>query len=706
MSKKYFERLKIKYIFAFIFYAVGVMGVLWAFTDTYKGTVRSTALPVMLIICLVVFILAQNKKAYFIHIAILALLSAAFVYCKWESIMPYMANVVRGVTDLKSLALYDITYLIIAIGILIAELMALMCIVTGCTWLYFIMITVLMLVTPIVGLGISLTSAVLIFVSFISLHILKKNKSIGVCVFSLVLTGVFLAVSQNIVEKSEEDLYDIADDAESLIIDNANSFIFNRLSDFDSGIINRGNNHQSGRDVMELWLSEQPNEDLYLRGFTGGEYTGGKWEYANESQFFTKISSERGWSRWGSIVDVTYKEIYYNANSASNPSSHVKGRRITINPLTGNIKNRYYPYVERWERLTRKNNIAYVYSYFELSELNIIRDNLMGQTLRIYDDMQKNYEPYVYETYLDYPQKGQERLKALCDSSDAEGLEEITKYIQNTLAQRAEYTLKPGMAPIDEDIVDYFLFENKRGYCVHFASAAALMFRMMGIPARYVTGYKVNKGLFYPQEDGTYYAVISDKYAHAWPEIYIRDKGWIPVEVTPNLNNIIEYEENNKEQTTESTTAFPENVTENTAEEITYNTAASNKNKSLPVIVLLISAVAFVFARRVFKLNRIKNHSVRRFFADIVDMLSLKGNKFTGLERDIVQRLYSAVPDIPKEDWQRLMDIVYSEAYGNIQCSKYEKSFVSDIYGKTSEFVYSNVNIFKKIYMRLIKVWL
>ncbi len=708
MSKKNYDKLKIKYAFAFIFYVMGVMGLLRGFTDTYNGTVRTAALPIILIICLLVFIIAQNKKAYFIHIPVLAFLSAAFLYEKRENLLPYAANVIRGIADLKSLALYDITYLVIAVGLFAAELAALLCIVTDCTWLYFIAITFLMCLTPLVGAGISLFSAALIFISFIVIHILKKNKgcAMGICIFSLIVTGVFFAVSQNIADKNEEKLYDIADDAESLIIDNANYYIFNRISDYDSGNVSRGNNHQSGRDVMELWLSEKPNEDMYLRGFTGGEYLGGEWRYADESDFFTKISSERGWSRWGNIVDTVYKEIYYNANSASNPSAHVRGRRITINPLTGNIKSRYYPYAERWERLTRKTNIAYVYSYFELSELNIIRDRLVGQTLRIYDDMQNNYSPYVYDTYLDYPEKGMERLKALCEGSDAEGIDEITKFIQTALAQNAEYTLKPGMAPLDEDIVDYFLFENKRGYCVHFASAATLMFRMMGIPARYVTGYKVNKGLFYPLEDGTYYAVISDKYAHAWPEIYIKDKGWVPVEVTPSLNSIIEYDENNREETTETTSFLSESTTEKAAEEITYSGANRDKSRKLPFAVLLIVAAVFVIGRRIFMLSRIKRRSVRRYFADILDMLSLSGNSCTGLEKDIVQRLSSALAHISEKDWQRLVDIVYGEAYGNSRSSAKDKAFVRDIYFKTSEYVYKNVNIFRKVYMKLIKVWL
>ena len=114
-------------------------------------------------------------------------------------------------------------------------------------------------------------------------------------------------------------LCDAADEAESFINDNINSIIYNKGIDYDSGRINRGNNHQTGKDALELWLSDKPEEDLYLRGFSGGDYIDGQWAEADESEFFTRISTERGWSRWGNLVDTTYKEIYYNANSISDP---------------------------------------------------------------------------------------------------------------------------------------------------------------------------------------------------------------------------------------------------------------------------------------------------------------------------------------------------------------------------------------------------
>lgn len=75
----------------------------------------------------------------------------------------------------------------------------------------------------------------------------------------------------------------------------------------------------------------------------------------------------------------------------------------------------------------------------------------------------------------------------------------------------------------EENYVDAFIFDVKKGYCVHFASAMVLMLRDAGIPARYVSGY-----MFKTEND----TVLSNE-AHAWVEAYIKGVGWMTFEPTP-----------------------------------------------------------------------------------------------------------------------------------------------------------------------------
>lgn len=73
--------------------------------------------------------------------------------------------------------------------------------------------------------------------------------------------------------------------------------------------------------------------------------------------------------------------------------------------------------------------------------------------------------------------------------------------------------------------VDQFLFETRSGFCEHYASAFTIMMRAAGIPARIVTGYQ--GGI--KNED---YLLIKQSDAHAWSEVWIKDKGWLRVDPT------------------------------------------------------------------------------------------------------------------------------------------------------------------------------
>lgn len=106
--------------------------------------------------------------------------------------------------------------------------------------------------------------------------------------------------------------------------------------------------------------------------------------------------------------------------------------------------------------------------------------------------------------------------------------------IAQLLERNATYDLRTPRTPSEEDFVTYFLEESHRGYCVHFASAATLLLRTQGIPARYVSGYVASiPATTLGQNTGKYTTRVVDSNAHAWVEIYLYGYGWYPVEVTP-----------------------------------------------------------------------------------------------------------------------------------------------------------------------------
>jgi transglutaminase-like putative cysteine protease len=88
-----------------------------------------------------------------------------------------------------------------------------------------------------------------------------------------------------------------------------------------------------------------------------------------------------------------------------------------------------------------------------------------------------------------------------------------------------EYTLEPGTTSVDS--VDTTLFDSKRGFCGHFASAYAMMMRAAGVPARVVTGYL--GGEWNPVGG---YLIVRQSDAHAWTEVWLEGTGWTRIDPT------------------------------------------------------------------------------------------------------------------------------------------------------------------------------
>lgn len=188
---------------------------------------------------------------------------------------------------------------------------------------------------------------------------------------------------------------------------------------------------------------------------------------------------------------------------------------------------------------------------------------------KIYPGETKEYTYYPYlaskvfqegwneemEIWLEVPEQNQEVIQRFCEEAEISGTEEeiIQKVIQY-YQEEIPYTYRPGATPWRQDFVNYFLEKNKKGYCAHFASAATLIFRNLGIPARYVEGYAIDTdeiseegkvltdkkyedyydGYSEIGKTGVVSQNVTDADAHAWVEVYVDGRGWTPVEVTPS----------------------------------------------------------------------------------------------------------------------------------------------------------------------------
>jgi len=114
-----------------------------------------------------------------------------------------------------------------------------------------------------------------------------------------------------------------------------------------------------------------------------------------------------------------------------------------------------------------------------------------------------------------------QRLRAAA-ADDADFVQAVLQLFRR---EQFYYTLTPPRLP--DNAVDEFLFETRRGFCEHYASAFAALMRAGGIPARVVTGYQ---GGEFNRFAG--YWIVRQSDAHAWDEVWLAGRGWVRADPT------------------------------------------------------------------------------------------------------------------------------------------------------------------------------
>ncbi|MDE7177578.1 MAG: transglutaminase-like domain-containing protein [Lachnospiraceae bacterium] len=265
-------------------------------------------------------------------------------------------------------------------------------------------------------------------------------------------------------------------------------------------------------------------QPVYLKAFTGLDYVGTSWTEA-----------EAEWPGDGNMEMSLYsrESQFKDIDGAARQGFGI----MEVEKTWAGDTFEYRPYYTDYCNIEEKGSTL-VYHYYP--------DN--GESVLL-------TEKAPYERYLDVPVSCETAVRQVCEEAGFKGTEkEIAQQITEYFDENYNYTLRPGFYYGNPDYISHFLLESRKGYCAHFASAAAMLFRQMGIPARYVEGYAFsyaevveNGELVEGADYADYYRGFSeigataliqieipDAYAHAWVEIYDNERGWIVVDPTPS----------------------------------------------------------------------------------------------------------------------------------------------------------------------------
>lgn len=309
-------------------------------------------------------------------------------------------------------------------------------------------------------------------------------------------------------------------------------------------------------------------ETLYLKGFTGGDYSGNKWE---RPTFDTdKISDTLGDKFDAFPLFTTFLESRRLQNYMKTHKDIGLYAKMKVENIDANINCLYLPYYTSQEIDTEYNTYqsfatgvapvggSYTLHYYPLLHdywpVNQAPDGLKDYygSNHIYAKYIDQYDWFCYENYRSIPNEVNAYLQTLHeDIGISHTVDEQILMVQNFLAKNYKYDMQPGSTPYRQDFVQYFLETQKKGYCAHFASAATLLLRSYDIPARYVEGYAISfremsegfqamekysdwfEGDNPIGQSGVITVNVTDADAHAWVEIYRPGIGWVPYDFTP-----------------------------------------------------------------------------------------------------------------------------------------------------------------------------
>lgn len=369
-------------------------------------------------------------------------------------------------------------------------------------------------------------------------------------------------------------------------------------------------------------------EGLYLRGYVGEVYIGSGWIKTQPEQR-AKYAELFAWLHERDFYGQSqYAQLCEALGISSKSSKDGYKDAGNYSTVTVDIKNacrgwRYVPYgaADTGADPRQIGDVCVLgkglrgeteYTY-KLSDVPVQEYEVMASLLTeahfsgdpsalYYLESENAYRNFVYDTYLDVSGDAKKAISEIfrgltLPKEGRVSFRDAQMVVSAYLSSIVDYNENPRTIDGKTDFVDGFFNVTKEGYSVHYATAAALMFRYLGIPARYAEGWYIPAETMLNIKDGEPVEIGQD-FAHAWVEIYRDGVGFVPFEITPPYTDPMD--QNNMAKGGSGGAEIPPEEEEKN----TLTPLQSILIALLILLILLISAIAAAVIRR--KIKRCK----------------------------------------------------------------------------------------------------
>ena len=278
---------------------------------------------------------------------------------------------------------------------------------------------------------------------------------------------------------------------------------------------------QTGDDTVAIRVYSDRNGKIYLRLMSFGDLNNAETKWMSALPY-------------GQVLDGKYSYNYLSGIALNNAGASRSD--VFIEVMGSDYYLPYYMTTDAGNYLIQTSDVRYEGSTDKVYNLTYFSYDIVGEgvltgMLGQYSDAELAYRDWVYKNYTYVSLSG--RLEAYFNEIIAQNgwdkeqdlavlLGEVASFIQNAAAYNLDYNKTLDNS---QDIVYDFLQIYKEGICQHYATAATVLLRYLGIPARYTVGYVGDT-------KAGEWVDITTKNAHAWVEVYVGGFGWVQLEVT------------------------------------------------------------------------------------------------------------------------------------------------------------------------------
>lgn len=390
----------------------------------------------------------------------------------------------------------------------------------------------------------------------------------------------------------------------------------NGISTGINPLINLGNDLRNGAPVTAVTYTTSNAQAVYLRLATLDTFDGRSWA--------------------PSLVAPTDKDNLSSFPRASGLTGAIKQSKLTAAITVGGIDGNWLPLPYPTTKVTGTTGVWYWDTQglsVRSSNTNIGRQSYTASFVVVQPSLAQLRSPgtqqEVSKTYLDLPAKMPSIIASTAESvagsaaTDYDRALALQDYFQSgQFTYSTTAPVRQGYDGTGVDVVAEFL-HKKSGYCVHFASAMAIMARVLGIPSRVVVGFQPGQPSL---QGGKSVFTVTTHDLHAWPELYFQGIGWLRFEPTPGRGALPGYsnpsavDQSTSDGSTPSATAAPsasatasagpdKNLPTDGADKAGTSTAATGFDAA-PVVLLVLLAIVLgvgltpAVGRRLVRLRR------------------------------------------------------------------------------------------------------